>query len=71
MADDLDDEKRALLEKHRADKRRAADEDKETPDCRAVRQCFDGQGDRTSVTGLFGWSAAGHPRASSSSRSSP
>jgi hypothetical protein len=30
MPDDLDEEERALLEKHRAEKKRAADEDKET-----------------------------------------
>ena len=29
MADELDEEERALLEKHRADKRKAAEEDKE------------------------------------------
>ena len=30
MPDELDDEERALLEKHRAEKKRAAEEDKET-----------------------------------------
>ena len=41
------------------------------PDCGTVSQCLDGQVAWTSVTDFTGWSAKGHPRASSSSSISP